>query len=82
LHSDLSSSAARGGTLGKDARDQEQIRLSPATRRISDATGWLKLVGATLDGVIAKRLDLDYRSGERTGMQKIKNYRSADCERS
>jgi len=23
--------------------------------------------------------DLDYRSGERSGMQKIKNYRSADC---
>ena len=41
--------------------------------------GWLKRVGATLDGIIAKRLDLDYRSGERTGMQKIKNFRSADC---
>jgi ATP-dependent DNA ligase len=63
----------------KYARDEEQIRLSPATRRISDAMGWLKRVGTTLDGVIAKRLDLDYRSGERTGMQKIKNYRSADC---
>jgi ATP-dependent DNA ligase len=32
-----------------------------------------------LDGIIAKRRDLEYRSGERTGMQKIKNYRSADC---
>ena len=32
-----------------------------------------------LDGVIAKRRDLPYQSGERTGMQKIKNYRSADC---
>ena len=31
------------------------------------------------DGVIAKRRDLDYRTGERAGMQKIKNYRSADC---
>jgi ATP-dependent DNA ligase len=36
-------------------------------------------VGSTLDGVIAKRLDLGYRSGDRSGMQKIKNYRSADC---
>jgi ATP-dependent DNA ligase len=63
----------------KYVRNNEQIRLSPATRRLSDATGWLKRVGPTLDGVIAKRLDLDYRSGERTGMQKIKNYRSADC---
>jgi len=32
-----------------------------------------------LDGIIAKRCDLDYRSGERSGMQKVKNYRSADC---
>ena len=36
-------------------------------------------MGATLDGIVAKRRDLDYRSGDRTGMQKIKNYRSADC---
>ena len=36
-------------------------------------------VGATLDGIIAKRRDLPYRAGDRTGMQKIKNYRIADC---
>ena len=34
---------------------------------------------ATLDGVIAKRLDCDYRSGDRDGMQKIKNLRTAEC---
>jgi ATP-dependent DNA ligase len=56
-----------------------RIRLSPATTRLSDAKGWLKRVGATLDGIIAKRRDLRYRSGDRSGMQKIKNYRSADC---
>jgi len=56
-----------------------RIRLSPATTRLSEAKGWLKDVGALLDGIIAKRCDLDYRSGERGGMQKIKNYRSADC---
>ena len=32
-----------------------------------------------LDGVIAKRLDAPYRSGERTGMQKVKRVRTADC---
>ncbi len=53
--------------------------MSPATTKLSEAKGWLKRVGATLDGIIAKRIDLDYRSGERTGMQKIKNFRSADC---
>src|SRR5262249_15839533 len=56
-----------------------RIRLSPATTRLSEAKGWLKDVGALLDGIIAKRCDLDYRSGERSGMQKIKNYRTADC---
>jgi ATP-dependent DNA ligase len=57
----------------------ERIRLSPATTRLADAKGWLSKVGATLDGIIAKRRDLPYRAGDRTGMQKIKNYRSADC---
>jgi ATP-dependent DNA ligase len=56
-----------------------RIRLSPATVRLADARKWLKSVGATLDGIIAKRRDAEYRSGDRSGMQKIKNYRSADC---
>ncbi len=55
------------------------FRLSPSTTRLADAKGWLKRVGATLDGIIAKRRDEPYRPGERGGMQKIKNYRSADC---
>ena len=32
-----------------------------------------------LDGVVAKRLDLPYRSGERDGMVKVKRRRTADC---
>jgi ATP-dependent DNA ligase len=55
------------------------IRLSPVTTKLSNAKGWLKRVGSTLDGIIAKRRDFEYRSGDRSGMQKIKNYRSADC---
>ena len=55
------------------------VRLSPATTKLADANKWLSRVGATLDGIIAKRRDLPYRSGDRSGMQKIKNYRSADC---
>jgi ATP-dependent DNA ligase len=57
----------------------KSIRLSPATTKIADAKKWLTRVGATLDGIIAKRRDLPYRPGDRSGMQKIKNYRSADC---
>jgi ATP-dependent DNA ligase len=63
----------------KYLRSAKRIRLSPATAKLSEAKGWLKRVGGTLDGIVAKRRDLPYRSGERDGMQKIKNYRSADC---
>ena len=55
------------------------IRLSPATNQLAKARNWLAHTGATLDGIVAKRLDLEYRAGERDGMQKIKNFRSADC---
>jgi ATP-dependent DNA ligase len=60
-------------------RGTKRIRLSPATSKLVEAKRWLERVGATLDGTIAKRRDLPYRSGGRSGMQKIKNYRSADC---
>jgi ATP-dependent DNA ligase len=60
-------------------RGTQRIRLSPATSKLVEANRWLDRVGATLDGIIAKRRDLPYRSGDRSGMQKIKNYRSADC---
>ena len=63
----------------KYCRGSPRLRLSPATMRLADAERWLKRVGATLDGVVAKRRDLPYRSGDRSGMQKIKNYRSTDC---
>jgi len=63
----------------KYAGGSPRLRLSPATTRLADAKRWLKRVGATLDGVIAKRRDLPYSSGDRNGMQKIKNYRSVDC---
>ncbi|HTM54946.1 MAG TPA: ATP-dependent DNA ligase [Pirellulales bacterium] len=55
------------------------VRLSPATTQLSIARRWFKTVGGNLDGIIAKRLDLAYRSGRRDGMQKIKHRRTADC---
>jgi ATP-dependent DNA ligase len=58
---------------------QGSLRLSPATTKLTVAKKWLDRVGAMLDGIIAKRRDLPYRGGDRSGMQKIKNYRSADC---
>jgi len=59
--------------------DNDSIRLSPATSNLAQAKKWLVKTGATLDGIIAKRRDMSYRSGERDGMQKIKHFRSADC---
>jgi ATP-dependent DNA ligase len=55
------------------------IQLSPATRDIAAARRWLRSGGGPLDGVVAKRIDLPYRTGERSGMVKIKNLRTADC---
>ena len=55
------------------------IELSPKTNDIAIAREWLSTTGIKLDGVIAKRLDLPYRSGERDGMQKVKRMRTADC---
>ena len=55
------------------------IELSPKTLDASIAREWLNDPGVRLDGVIAKRLDLAYRSGERDGMKKVKKLRTADC---
>jgi ATP-dependent DNA ligase len=55
------------------------FRLSKATASYATAKKWLAQAGGGCDGVIAKRIDLPYQSGNRDGMQKIKNYRSADC---
>jgi ATP-dependent DNA ligase len=54
------------------------IRLSPVTDQVAVARKWFHM-GIGLDGIIAKRNDLPYQTGERTGMQKIKKRRTADC---
>lgn len=54
------------------------IRLSPVTRELATARKWFHM-GVGLDGIVAKRTDLGYQSGLRTGMQKIKKQRTADC---
>ena len=54
------------------------LHLSPVTRDRDVALGWLRRSGGALDGVIAKRITQDYRSGERA-MIKVKQQRTADC---
>jgi ATP-dependent DNA ligase len=58
---------------------KERFCLSPATEDRRRARRWLVSAKGGLDGVLAKRLDLAYRSGDRTGMQKIKRLRTAEC---
>ncbi len=63
----------------KELAGVKGFRLSPATTDAKAARAWLAMTGGTFDGVVAKRLDLEYRSGDRTGMQKVKRLRTVDC---
>jgi ATP-dependent DNA ligase len=57
----------------------KSIELSPYTSDLSIAKDWLAGAGVDLDGVIAKRADMPYQSGNRHGMVKVKRLRTADC---
>ena len=57
----------------------DALVMSPATTDRAVASGWLAEENVAIDGVIAKRLDCSYRSGERDGMTKVKRLHTADC---
>jgi ATP-dependent DNA ligase len=54
------------------------LALTPFTRDLAEARRWLHRRHTSLDGVLAKRLDLPYQPGVR-GMLKVKCLRTADC---
>ena len=60
-------------------RDADRFRLSPMTHSRAAVDRWFSALGSGIDGALAKRIDLPYQSGERTGMQKYKRMRTADC---
>jgi len=60
-------------------RSAKNLRLSPATTDRTTAAEWFKKAGRDLDGIVAKRLDAPYASGERTAAVKVKQIRTADC---
>jgi len=62
----------------KSLKGSRMVRLSPFTVQLSVARKWFRM-GTAVDGVVAKRRDLPYRSGTRDGMEKIKKLRTADC---
>jgi ATP-dependent DNA ligase len=54
--------------------------LSPATRTLADARGWLDRFEAMgLDGVVAKKLGVPYLPGSREGVVKVKEEKTADA---
>lgn len=61
--------------LSGDAR----FALSPATSNPKQAQEWCNSSVGNVDGIVAKRVDLEYQSGDRFGMQKFKWMRTADC---
>jgi ATP-dependent DNA ligase len=72
--------AKRRSALAKlvNGAKDPMLLLSPETDDREQALAWLERGGGALDGVIAKRLDERYRSGERA-MIKVKQRRTADC---
>jgi ATP-dependent DNA ligase len=69
----------RAGLVETLAGVSPPVHLTPCTEDRAVATDWFhRFEGAGLDGVVAKRLDLPYREGERV-MVKVKHERTADC---
>jgi ATP-dependent DNA ligase len=60
-------------------KSASRVHLSPATTRLAVVKRWFDNVGGGLDGIIAKQLAEPYHSGERRGMVKVKQLRTADC---
>jgi ATP-dependent DNA ligase len=62
-----------------DGDSRGPVRLTPATRDLDVARGWLeRTTGPAIDGVMAKDSALPYRPGART-MLKVKLERTAEC---
>ena len=63
----------------KHLNTNARFALSPATMDPAEAQTWCNSSVGNVDGIMAKRLDLAYCSGDRSGMQKFKWKQSADC---
>jgi ATP-dependent DNA ligase len=71
--------AALEAFVAREVPPSLRVRLSPATTSMATVKRWFRSVGGGLDGVVAKRLDLPYQSGNRDGMRKMKAMRTAEC---
>jgi len=66
-------------SLFEQLPEEPRLILSPATCERDTALRWCEEIGDSLDGIVAKRRELPYRSGRRDGMVKYKRLRTADC---
>jgi ATP-dependent DNA ligase len=79
IEPDRKRSKKSGSQISLNSVNQRTM-LSPASADFATAEKWMREGAASgWDGVVAKRLDCEYMSGERTGMVKIKRIRTADC---
>ena len=62
----------------KSIGEEAGLTITSFTRDRRKAEKWLNDRQVSVDGVVAKRLDLPYRRGERA-MLKVKRRRTADC---
>src|SRR5205823_2771860 len=69
---------ASGKTASNGRVAKTSLLVSPSTHDRRQALRWFRSAGGALDGIVAKRLDERYQSGERA-MLKIKPNRTADC---
>jgi ATP-dependent DNA ligase len=58
--------------------EEAGLTITPFTRDMRKPEKWLNDRQVSVDGVVAKRLDLPYRPGERATL-KVKRLRTADC---
>jgi ATP-dependent DNA ligase len=76
----LSERRERLEALFAEIPKDSSVVLSPAVADRAVAEGWMRdLARHGLDGVVAKRLDAAYLSGDRNAMVKVKRLRTADC---
>jgi ATP-dependent DNA ligase len=78
IEAPLSERRAALETFFASAKQARDLKLSPYTLSLSEATRWLKQGGTALDGVVAKLRNGSYVPGERA-MMKVKQHRTADC---
>jgi ATP-dependent DNA ligase len=70
--------AALEALFANDNGRARGLALTPFTRALEPARRWLRGQDRSLDGVVAKRLDLPYLPGVRATL-KVKSLRTADC---